>query len=273
MRIIPLPGSELWIVNIMCIPIQYVHNETWSNVISIYTGEESSLKKELTSNEYLATDELVFINKNREGIVVLGENSFNDMPKLIKELKDLNMIFRVILLNFNPSKISKIIFEELQNMYLKLNVFDILFPSLSADQILVKIKNRYKESIKYKCRPSIDGLDPNIRSYTLVGYYNEDYFLSNFNNYVFAKEVARILDIIRENIKTPFKITSIGDDCTLVMEFVGVGELKFEIYDQKISWVIKRRKFYSPKGIFFSEKYTDIYEALPVLIKDVNSIL
>lgn len=281
MRIISLPGTKTWHINIICIsPPQCMPDDNmWLDEIRIYIGDKNSLGRKLTGNEYLADDKLVFINKNREGIVILGKDSFSDIPELIKELKNLNMIFRSILVNFDPYTVFsgetlKIFFDKLQDMYIKLNVFDIIYPSEEKvgknSQIINRVRTAHEANggKRYSISPEIT-----IRFYILAEYYDENYFLDNLDNGIFAKEAAKILDIIRENIKTPFKVTSVGDDCTLVIKFVGKGELIFEVYNQKISWEIKRRKFYPLKGKFFSEKYTNISEALPVLIKDVNSIL
>ena len=281
MEIISLPGTRPWNIDIMCISSRQCmpDDNMWLDEIRVYIGDKNSLGRELTDNEYSADDELVFINKNREGIVISGKDSFNDIPRLIKELRNLNMIFRAILINFNPYMVFSrealgIFFDELQNMYLQLNVFDIIYPSGEKvgenSQVINRVKTPHEASggKRHSISPKIT-----IRSYILAEYYNENYFLNNLDNGIFAKEAAKILDIIRENIKTPFRVTSVGDDCTLVLNFIGRGELTFEVYDQKISWEIKHRKFHPLKGKFFSEIYTDISKALPVLIKDVDSIL
>lgn len=280
MEIISLPGTKPWNIDIMCISSgQCIPDSMWLDEVRVYIGDKNSLGRELTGNEYLADDKLVFINKNREGIVILGKDSFNDIPKLIKELRNLNMIFRSILVNFDPYMVFHretlgIFFDELQNMYLKLNIFDIIYPSEERvgkyNQVINRVRTIHEAAggKRHSMSPKIT-----IRSYILAEYYGENYFLNNLDNGIFAKEAAKILDTIRKNIKTPFRVTSVGDDCTLVINFIGRGELTFEVYDQKISWEIKHRKFHPLKGKFFSEIYTDISEALPVLIKDVDSIL
>lgn len=281
MEIISLPGTKTWHLDIMCISQgQCIPDDNmWLDEVRVYIGDKDSLGRELTGNEYLADDELVFINKNREGIVILGKDSFNDIPELIKELRNLNMIFQSILINFDPYMVFpretlNIFFDEVQNMYLKLDVFDIIYPSGEKvgkyNQVINRVRTIHEAAggKRHSMSPKIT-----IRSYILSEYYDENYFLNNLDNGIFAKEAAKILDIIRKNIKTPFIVTSIGDDCTLVLNFVGRGKLIFEVYDQKISWEIKHRKFHPLKGKFFSEKYTDISKALPVLIKDIDSIL